>query len=246
MLLPGVIALQTWDRMTDYIISKYFRHPSHWMIDGRPYCSIYDLPTLMESFGGIDATAAALKKFREKTKAAGLPGLHLNAVMWGNPILPGEKTVKNRSELADRLGFDSVTSYVWIHHFHLDDFPQTPYEKVMRKSIGYWHQAANEFHMPYYPNVTMGCDSSPRTDQTKPLTNKGYPAMASMSGNTPAAFKQALQEARKFLDARPADQRILTINAWNEWTEGSYLEPDTVNGMGYLDAIRAVFGPAGK
>jgi len=36
--------------------------------------------------------------------------------------------------------------------------------------------------------------------------------------------------------------RILNINCWNEWTEGSYLEPDTVHGMQYLDAIRDVFG----
>jgi hypothetical protein len=34
---------------------------------------------------------------------------------------------------------------------------------------------------------------------------------------------------------------ILTINCWNEWTEGSYLEPDTVNGLKYLEAVRAVF-----
>jgi hypothetical protein len=44
------------------------------------------------------------------------------------------------------------------------------------------------------------------------------------------------------LDARPAVPKILTINAWNEWTEGSYLEPDTAHGMGYLEAIRDVFG----
>ena len=31
---------------------------------------------------------------------------------------------------------------------------------------------------------------------------------------------------------------------WNEWTEGSYLEPDQVHGMKYLEAVREVFPPA--
>jgi hypothetical protein len=39
----------------------------------------------------------------------------------------------------------------------------------------------------------------------------------------------------------PAPHRILNINSWNEWTEGSYLEPDTVHGMKYLEAVRDVF-----
>jgi hypothetical protein len=238
----GRITPQTWDRMTNYIIRVYFKHPAHWKIDGRPYFSIYDIPTLLNSFGGVDATAAALKQFREKAEAAGFPGLHLNVVMWGNPILPGEKTVKNRSDLVDRLGFDSVSSYVWIHHVHLDEFPETPYEKVMDKYGAYRDKAVGEFHVPYYPNVTMGWDSTPRIDSSVPYTGKSYPNMAMMSGNTPAAFRKALEEARRFLDTRPAGQRILTINAWNEWTEGSYLEPDTINGMDYLDAIKAVFG----
>jgi hypothetical protein len=38
----------------------------------------------------------------------------------------------------------------------------------------------------------------------------------------------------------------MSINAWNEWTEGSYIEPDTTNGMGYLEAISSVFGRAAE
>ena len=34
---------------------------------------------------------------------------------------------------------------------------------------------------------------------------------------------------------------LITINSWNEWTETSYLEPDTLNGYGYLEAVKKVF-----
>jgi hypothetical protein len=70
----------------------------------------------------------------------------------------------------------------------------------------------------------------------------GYPFTGVLVGNTPMAFRDALMRARDALDRRPPSQRVLTVNAWNEWTEGSYLEPDTINGMAYLEAIRGVFG----
>ena len=35
---------------------------------------------------------------------------------------------------------------------------------------------------------------------------------------------------------------IITVNAWNEWTEGSYLLPDTTHGLAYLTAIRETLG----
>jgi hypothetical protein len=111
----------------------------------------------------------------------------------------------------------------------------------MVEAIANWQQTRQSFSLPYYPNVTMGWDSSPRTVQSDRFLNLGYPFMPMLSGNTPAAFQQALQEVKRFLDERPSP-RIFTINAWNEWTEGSYLEPDTVDGMAYLEAIRSVFG----
>ncbi|MCX5663040.1 MAG: glycoside hydrolase family 99-like domain-containing protein [Planctomycetota bacterium] len=242
LLYPGEVTLETWERITDLVIERYFKHPSYWLIDGAPYFSIYESHTLLKGFGGLAPTKAALARFRQKTITAGFPDLHLNGVVWGISILPNEKTVANPDQLAHALGFNSVTSYVWVHHVGFDKFPVTPYTELAAKAAAHWDKTFGEFTLPYHPNVTMGWDSSPRTVQSDKFESKGYPFMAKMGDNTPAAFEAALREARARLEKRPVGQRILTVNAWNEWTEGSYLEPDTVNGMKYLEAIKRVFG----
>jgi len=86
----------------------------------------------------------------------------------------------------------------------------------------------------------MGWDSSPRTVQTDRFENTGYLFTPSYANNTPTNLKTALFAMRKWLLSRPPAERILTINAGNEWTEGSYLEPDTRHGYGDLEAIREV------
>ena len=48
-------------------------------------------------------------------------------------------------------------------------------------------------------------------------------------------------KAKKFVDNNSIEPKIITLNAWNEWSEGSYLEPDTVWEYGYLEAVKHVF-----
>ena len=60
--------------------------------------------------------------------------------------------------------------------------------------------AREEFELPFFPNVTMGWDSSARTIQSETFANAVYPFMASLGGNTPEAFCEALQNAKEFLD----------------------------------------------
>lgn len=244
VLYPGRVTAATFDALCGRVIARYFLHPAYWKIDGRPYFSVYELFKLVESCGGVDQTRAALDRFRAKANAVGLPGIHLNAVTWGIQILPGETAIQNPAALIRRLGFDSVTSYVWIHHVGLPEL-QTDYEFVRDRYFAYWDQAEQQFGVPYFPNVTMGWDSSPRAAQADQFGNFGYPFMNTIGNNTPANFRRALLLTKRRLLAQPTGPRILTINCWNEWTEGSYLEPDTVHGLQYLEAVAAIFRLAG-
>lgn len=240
LVFPGKVTPEAFERIGDDLIRNYFRRKNYWRVDGKPYFSFYDLNNLVRNFGSLAVTREALDRFRAKARAAGLRGLHINAVVWERVILPSEGTLVEPSKVVKELGFDSVTSYVWIHHVGLPS-QQTDYNLVRDGYFDYWKNASKAYDVPYFPNITMGWDSSPRADQTQEFGNYGYPFMNTIANNTPQNFRTALEMAKERLLAEPKGPRILNINCWNEWTEGSYLEPDTVNGFAYLEAVRDVF-----
>ncbi len=63
--------------------------------------------------------------------------------------------------------------------------------------------------------------------------------MATMD-SSPEEFGEAIRAAVKFAGQLPESSRIVTVNAWNEWTEGSYLEPDLQHGSAYLDMLQTI------
>jgi hypothetical protein len=67
----------------------------------------------------------------------------------------------------------------------------------------------------------------------------GYP-WTSVWDQDPAEFAAGLERAVDHLKRHRPRRSIITVNAWNEWTEGSYLLPDTTHGLAYLEAIRDV------
>ena len=242
LIYPGAVTPETFDRICDHVIRDYFSQPNYWLVDGKPYFSVYELTKFGESFGSFEKTKEAIARFRAKAKAAGFPDIHLNAVYWGRPNIPGEGTVEDPVRLIESLGFDSVTSYVWVHHVGLPK-RETDFNWVRDRYMEHWDAAAKAFSIPYYPNVSMGWDASPRTAQDGPWDpSYGYPYSNLIVNNTPENFRQALQMTRDRLLADPKAPRIVTVNSWNEWTEGSYIEPDAKRGYAYLEAVRDVFG----
>lgn len=239
LLYPSIQTEEEFVKMTDYIIKNYFSHSSYWVIDGGKYFSIYDLPMFVEGMGGVDNTKRILKEFRERVRNEGLGELHINAVRTDGQILRENGGIELSIDMLKDMGFDSFTTYAWAL-FVQPTFPTGKYIDQLDKIKNITKRLTAHTPIPYYPNVSMGWDSCPRCVQTDVLELVGYPYGAVME-TSPEDFKAGLQWAKDYLDNSDLQTKMFVINAWNEWTEGSYLEPDMISGMGYLEAIKDVF-----
>lgn len=219
------------ERATQHIIDRYLTHPAYWRIDGRAYFSLYSLPDLLNAQGGVAATRALLDGFRARAADAGVD-LHLNLV--------SSRFVDDRLDLLTALGADSTTHYTWWHHddHGFDRFPATPYAHVAAEAAKAWQRYLGQDAVPYLPNVTVGWDPSPRTERWSHDRDRGYPYTGITADRSPAVFGTALREAIEA--AERAGAPAVLINAWNEWTEDSYLEPDDRFGTAYLDTIAEI------
>ena len=215
------------------IIDKYFSRPNYYKIDGKPVFMIYDVDNLVKGLGSVEATREALDWFREETIKAGHPGLELQLTAWGERIsnmsgVDGTHTLSTK-QVVPTLGFDSVTNYQFVHFCYMDK----DYEhEILPIAYAEWARMDKDYTVPYYPHVSIGWDNNPRFISYTPAVCRNNP---------PEVFKKALLRAKEYVDTHNLPAPLITINSWNEWTETSYLEPDTKYGYGYLEAIRDVF-----
>jgi hypothetical protein len=97
-----------------------------------------------------------------------------------------------------------------------------PYDKVWEKIL-----KRDYGDTSIIPGAFPDWDNSPR---------KAYNAYV-VKGATPEKFRRYF--GKLYETAKKAGSPFILINAWNEWAEGAYLEPDERHGYGYLEGIRA-------
>ncbi|MBQ9481969.1 MAG: glycoside hydrolase family 99-like domain-containing protein [Clostridia bacterium] len=233
VIWKGAVDRAGFEAVVRRVTEKYFRRPNYYKINGCPVFMIYDVTNLINGLGGIENTKEALSWFREQTKAAGFPDLHLQLTVWNEAEvnLSGfDANMKGSTKDVVRLlEADSVTHYQFAHFVNIN----RNYEEILPDVSAEWKRIEKEYKMPYFPHISCGWDNNPRFKKFRPGIVKN---------NTPENFEKGLLMAKEYLDTHPDLPPLLTINSWNEWTETSYLEPDDFYGYGYLDAVKRVFG----
>ena len=149
--------------------------------------------------------------------------------------------VKARYDRYIDMGFDAVSSM----NFRRAEILATGFFKkiirnIRRKIFGYAlnshdymklteHYYTDEDKLDYvYPQITPRKDKTPRA---------GKNALV-YTGSTPEKFRIAIKMALEKIKDKDDEHKILFLNSWNEWGEGSYMEPDIVWGHQYLDVLR--------
>lgn len=101
---------------------------------------------------------------------------------------------------------------------------------ILEDKISYDYIWSNILSRPLkenvYPGAFVDWDNTPRKSERGLV----------MIGGSPDKFAKYI--SAQYLRCKQANLPYMFINAWNEWAEGTYLEPDTTNGYSYLEAIK--------
>ena len=98
------------------------------------------------------------------------------------------------------------------------------YEKIARHAMKKRSASYKQF-----PCVAVGYDNSPRKSRDAFIAR----------GSSPEKYGMWLRATiAKIHKKFKGDERIVFINAWNEWAEGNHLEPDKRWGRAYLEATQ--------
>ncbi len=203
-------------------LEPMFRDGRYIRVDGKPLLLVYR-PQLLPD------PAATVARWRQYIQAQGLPGLFLAAVQSFSDAIDTDDTL-----------FDALVEFPphTVPRIDIGDRYQMlnprfrgeilDYEACVDAAEAQVHQVSDKV---VFPGVMAAWDNTPRRRD-----------LATIFANaSPQAYGRWLTAAcRRALAAPAADHRLVFINAWNEWAEGSYLEPDQRYGHAYLQATRDV------
>jgi glycosyltransferase involved in cell wall biosynthesis len=196
-------------------IERALRDERYIRVNGRPLLGIY-------RSGLFPDMQATIERWREYCMKVGIGDLYLTVTQQ-----PFDGTVDPRE-----YGFDAAVEFP-PHNYPTEDvgnqvqlsdadFPGSicSYPAVVRASL---EKRAPEYKL--FRGIMPGFDNTARR------RNSGI-----YIGNSPDLYESWLDGLCRYTkQALPPGEQLIFVNAWNEWAEGAYLEPDQKHGYAFLN-----------
>lgn len=223
-----------WENHFEYLL-QFFKDKRYIKIDNKPMVNIYRTFEIKD----LKQMKACWEKLAIKN---GFSGIY---IVSGT----GMHGIDNRFDLFDAY-YDFEPGFTLVHN--LSFLKRNVYKakcfwthllnKILKKgylerriNIEWIYEASVSFlkkakknNIIVYPGVCPMWDNTPRRGFLGFVTDKVAPSI----------FEKQLNKLKFYVQDAPND--FLYVNAWNEWGEGTYLEPDECNGYAYLNAIKRV------
>ncbi|AWH20258.1 glycoside hydrolase family 99-like domain-containing protein [Stenotrophomonas sp. ZAC14D2_NAIMI4_6] len=204
-------------------VAPYLRDRRALKVDGRPMLLVYR-PNLLP-----DARATA-ERWRRWCRDNGVGEIHLAYVQGFERPDPRDIGFDAAVEFPPNMSNPrSLSAQQWLLN---PDF---------NGDVRDWRELASEIaarplpDYPLYPGVNPGWDNEARR------SGRGRVYLHA----SPRGYRDWLRSTvHERLAQAPQHQRMVFINAWNEWAEGAVLEPDARLGHAWLQATREALSPA--
>ena len=208
-------------------LADVFADPRYIRVDGRPVFVIYRylhmpralevVPRMREAFsrlGSADPYLIAANVFSSPYdfREAGFDNVLDFQPSFGRLRGVDDPRKRTLGRLVRNLRLGKFSAHLRLYDYEeacLAMEPQLPFETI--------------------PCVPVGWDNSPRR------RSRG----AIFVNHTPAAFARVLERRLEQWSRSKPSTDLFFVNAWNEWAEGNYLEPDQEFGRGFLEALAA-------
>ena len=191
--------------------------------NGRPVLLVYRIriiPNWLETS----------KMWREECRKAGVGEIHLCSIRFGLEPLEGPPALHGLDAYVmfppQDMNFVDAKPDVWDLNTGFGG-TMYKYDEVVEGDISRFRPG---YEWPVHRGAMMGWDNTARRQTSARV----------FVGCTPMKYRSWLKRILQQEDRHnPTNESLLFINAWNEWAEGTTLEPDQKFKSGYLEATQS-------
>lgn len=228
------LLIQTYPGDEDYVlhfnaILPALKDHRYMQIDGRPIFLVYNPSDIPDANHMFDLWNKLAKEngFENGMFFVGQKGGHYKD--FDQVLMSGFDAVNTSNSILAQEKLDGkimANIKAKLSHLFPSLFPKKfDYGDIMDNWFTEYDKRLNAF-----PSILPNYDRSPR----------GGKAALIYHNSTPEKFKKHAKEAIELVKDKPFDHRVIFLRAWNEWGEGSYMEPDLKFGKGYIEALKEV------